>query len=210
MNCTAVDKCSTSVCSAGKCTSTPISCNDNINCTTDTCDPTSGCKNVASDSYCSSPDPCLKSTCSGKTGSGCVNSIVGCPSTGLKCTQATCVAYQGCANISVTCNKTGSESCVYVACKEDKKLTNPCVKEKLVCGVPIDDTTTVVAAAVGSASAAVIAGVICAVVVATGVVGGAAVAIYRQTDGEGATNISNNPLFVESGNSGTNPLATAV
>jgi hypothetical protein len=132
---------------------------------------------------------------------------VSCPATGLKCSEATCVSYEGCATVSRTCNKTSADPCVYVACKEDDTLKTPCVEETLVCGVPIDDTTTIVAAAVGSASAAVIAGVICAVVVATGVVGGAAVAIYRQTDGEGATNISNNPLFIESGNSGTNPLA---
>jgi len=99
---------------------------------------------------------------------------------------------------------------VYASCKEDKTLTQPCVQETLVCGVPIDDTTTIVAAAVGSASAAVIAAVVCAVVVGGGVVGGAAVAIYRQTDGEGVATVSNNPLFIDSGNSGINPLSTQV
>jgi hypothetical protein len=117
------------------------------------------------------------------------------------------VAYQGCANISLTCNKTKTDACVYTSCSEDKTLTTPCKEEQLVCGVPIDDTETIVAAAVGSASAAIIAGVICAVAVATGVVGGAAVAIYRQGDDEGMVNISNNPLFVASTSSATNPLS---
>jgi hypothetical protein len=201
--------CSTSVCSAGQCISTPISCDDKVDCTTDTCIPTSGCKNTPDNSYCSSPDPCLKSTCDAIK--GCVNSIVSCPATGLRCSEASCVSYEGCANISRTCNKTSAaDTCVYVECSEDKTLATPCVEEALVCGVPIDETTTILAAAVTSASVAVVAGIICAVVVATGVVGGAALAIYQQTDGEGATNISNNPLFIESGNSGTNPLATNV
>jgi len=208
MNCIAPDMCSTSKCVAGKCTTTAVICDDQVNCTKDTCDPTSGCKHTTDNSYCVSPDPCLLSSCDAIK--GCVNTGMSCPATGLRCSQATCVSYQGCANISTTCNKTSPGACVYVSCKEDKTLVTPCVEEALVCGVPIDDTTTVVAAAVGSASAAVIAGVICAVVVASGVVGGTAVAIYRQGDDQGVTNISNNPLFVQSGNSGTNPLATQV
>jgi len=207
MSCTP-DMCSTSTCSAGKCVSTPILCNDNVDCTTDSCDITSGCKNIPDNSYCASPDPCVKSTCDAKN--GCKTTAVSCPATGLRCSQATCVSYEGCANISVTCNKTSTDACAYVACKEDKSLAKPCVEETLVCGVPIDDTTTIVAAAVGATSAAVIAGIIAAVVVATGVAGGAAVAVYRSTDGDAAPTIANNPLFVASGNSQTNPLATYV
>jgi hypothetical protein len=207
--CTPSDKCSTSVCSNGQCVNTAITCDDSVACTKDTCDPLSGCQFTPDNTYCNSPDPCLKTSCDAVK--GCISSAVPCPATGLRCSQSTCVAYQGCANISLTCNKTqGADACVYTSCSEDKTLATPCKEEQLVCGVPIDDTQTIVAAAVGSASAAIIAGVICAVAVATGVVGGAAVAIYRQGDDDGMVNISNNPLFVASDQSGTNPLAAAV
>jgi hypothetical protein len=206
MNCTAADQCSTSTCVSGSCTSTPISCDDKVACTADTCNPTSGCVHTIDNSYCSSPDPCLQTSCDAIK--GCVNTTVSCPATGLRCTQATCVSYQGCTNISVSCNKTSTDACVYAACKEDPTLVTPCVQETLVCGAPIVDSTTIVAAAVGSASAAIVAGAVCAAVVVTGVAGGAAVAVYRQTDGEGVMAIGNYPLFVASGNSGSNPLAT--
>jgi len=42
--CNDVNACTTNdKCIAGTCTGTPVSCNDNINCTTDTCDTTKGC-----------------------------------------------------------------------------------------------------------------------------------------------------------------------
>jgi hypothetical protein len=109
--------------------------------------------------------------------------------------------------VSTECNKTSADACTYVACKEDKTYAKPCVEETLVCGVPVTDDTTIVAAAAASASAALIAGIICAVVVLGGVVGGATVAVYNGAGDDGMSNTSNNPLYLESGNSGTNPLA---
>jgi hypothetical protein len=205
MDCSNPDKCLISKCVAGKCTTNPVLCNDGVNCTTDSCDSSTGCKHVIDPNYCISPDPCYTESCN--LTNGCVKTPVACRSTGLRCSQSTCVAYQGCANVSVTCNKTSTASCVYASCKEDKTLAQPCVEETLVCGVPIDDSSTVVAAAVGSASAAVVAGVICAVVVASGVVGGTAVAVYRSGDDTTEGTVANNPLFQASGYSGENPLA---
>jgi hypothetical protein len=107
------------------------------------------------------------------------------------------------------CNSTGG-ACDYTSCSEDKTLTNPCKTVALTCGVPIDNTETIVVAAAAASSAALIAGIICAVVVLGGVVGGATVAVYSGGNDDGMTNTSNNPLYSESGNSGSNPLSMQV
>ena len=63
---------------AGTCQGTDTSavdCNDNLACTTDTCDPTTGCANTAMNALCDDANVCTVDTCD--TLLGCLNDGMG-------------------------------------------------------------------------------------------------------------------------------------
>jgi hypothetical protein len=119
------------------------------------------------------------------------------------CLYSTCVSYQGCANQSYVCPGS-NESCTFTHCDEDhKKNQSPCQTDKLHCAAILD---TAIIATTAAVSAALIAGIIVAVVLLCGVASGATIAIYRKMDEAGMSKVHNNPLFVDSACSGSNPL----
>jgi predicted ribosomally synthesized peptide with SipW-like signal peptide len=117
------------------------------------------------------------------------------------CLVSSCVSYQGCANQSVVC-PSNNDTCTFSGCVED--LSKPCKIEKLKCAAVLD--TAVIAATTAAISAALIAGIICAVVLLGGVAGGATFAYYQSQDDSGMANVTNNPLFVDTGTTGNNAL----
>jgi predicted ribosomally synthesized peptide with SipW-like signal peptide len=177
-----------------------VNCDDKIDCTKDTCDKVKGCIHAPNDLYCDTPDPCQNLTCS--LTKGCVPVNVTCPPTGYVCIEAVCIPYQGCANQSRPC-PSSNETCTFSGCVEDKN--KPCKIETLKCAAIVD--TAVIAATTAAISAALIAGIICGVVVLGGVAGGATFAYYNSQEDSGMTSVMNNPLFVDAGTSGTNPLS---
>jgi hypothetical protein len=200
MSCPGGTVCNPVSCVNGVCVSAPLNCNDGINCTKDSCDSVKGCINAPDHIYCDTPDPCQNFTCS--TTKGCVATNVTCESTGYFCLYSTCVSYQGCANQSYVC-PTNNDTCTFTGCVEDKN--KHCKEDKLNCVGIVD--TAVIALTTAAVSAALIAGIIAAVVIFCGVAGGATFAFYSKMDDSGMANVQNNPLFVDNGSSGTNPLA---
>src|SRR6185503_12350768 len=72
--------CTTDTCDvATGCVHTPvdITCNDNIACTTDTCDVATGCAHIPVDITCNDNIACTTDTCNAAT--GCVNTPIVCP-----------------------------------------------------------------------------------------------------------------------------------
>jgi len=202
-DCSDNNVCTTNACVNGTCSSTPVLCDDSIDCTIDSCDPVEGCQNVADNKACQSLDPCVTLTCD--VTKGCVSKDVTCPSTGLRCLYSSCVPYEGCSNTSVVCNTTTHSHCEFTYCTEETtKKDEPCQSEVLACGAPLLDNTVVVATA-AALSAAAIAGI----AIAGFLVGGAAavgVAVARRNEDSEANNVGNNPLYVKSGNEGSNPM----
>jgi hypothetical protein len=200
MSCPGGDVCNPVSCVNGVCVSAPLNCDDGINCTKDSCDSVKGCIHAPDHNYCDTPDPCQNFTCSATQ--GCVATNVTCNPTGFVCLYSTCVSYQGCANQSYVC-PSNNDTCTFTGCVEDNK--KPCKVDKLDCAGILD--TTLIAATTAAVSAAVIAGIIAAVFILCGVAGGASFAFYRKMDDSGMANVQNNPLFVDTGSSGTNPIA---
>jgi hypothetical protein len=114
------------------------------------------------------------------------------------------VAYQGCANQSKIC-PSNNDTCTFTGCVEDPDPKKQCKEEKLKCAAILD--TAVIAVTTAAISAALIAGIIAAVVILGGVAGGATFAYYRNQDDAGMANVQNNPLFVDTGTTGNNPLS---
>jgi hypothetical protein len=68
-DCTATD-----LCQGGQCAGTvPVICNDDIQCTTDSCVAEEGCQFVPTDSACDDDNPCTDDVC--ELGKGCVHSL---------------------------------------------------------------------------------------------------------------------------------------
>jgi hypothetical protein len=196
--CDDTNVCTIDSCQAGSCAVEKIDCNDKIDCTVDSCDPVNGCSHQPNDEVCKNADPCVISKCDVKD--GCVESEATCPETNLFCLTSSCVAYQGCVEESRACGENSTAPCTYYSCDEDK---DTCQEEALVCGIAVD-TTVLVGSVLGTAA---IAGIIIAVVIIfAGVTGGTAYAVYQSGAGDGATSTASNPLYVDDGNSGDNPL----
>ena len=88
--CTQTDKCLAGTCVGGN----SLNCDDNDPCTTDSCDPFTGCKHlVASDAACASDGKdCTLDTCKNGTCQHIVTDSLPCQSDGEQCTDDTCMA----------------------------------------------------------------------------------------------------------------------
>src|SRR4029077_1560013 len=129
-------------CQAGTCTAgTPLNCNDNNVCTSDTCDPVAGCQHTAvtngtscSDgNVCNGVETCQAGACVAGTALNCNDNNV--------CTTDTCDPVAGCQHTPVTngtscsdgnvCN--GVETCQAGACAPGTALNcndnNPCTSD---------------------------------------------------------------------------------
>jgi len=205
MVCTDTDPCTINTCVNGACSTTADDCNDGIECTKDSCG-ANGCSNIPDDTICETPDPCTNWKCDAIK--GCVSTNVTCPATDKLCIVPTCISYAGCTNQSLVCPSL-NKTCSFTRCLEDRSKKNdplyPCTEEKIECGAAILDSTVIAVASV--LSAGVIAAIIAAVVLFGGLATGATLAIYQRTGDDSVANVSNNPLFIESGSSGTNPLS---
>jgi hypothetical protein len=114
--CNGIEYCNTVVgCTAGP----PLNCNDNVKCTTDSCDPLAGCANAPSDPACDDGNGCTTDTCNKKDGclyvpkgNGTECSTNGLPGT---CTGGTCqpTCQPGSATYNVTA---GPQTVVLPAC----------------------------------------------------------------------------------------------
>jgi len=190
--------CSSTTCNnaTGLCETGRKSCDDAIGCTLDACDPLTGqCVYTPSDELCNLNDPCQTSMCNA-TG-GCMDNNITCPDDGLYCTNAVCVAFQGCNAQSIQCNTTtSSKDCSTVACVEEK---HQCVTTKKTC-------SQVVTITVASLTAGVIAGIVIGVIAFIACAGGASYAAFQQLNTGGANAVVNNPLYKSQGKQGTNPL----
>jgi hypothetical protein len=203
IDCDDGDACTLNSCVNGDCSSTALDCDDGIECTLDSCDSTSGCANIPDSTICNSPDPCVIKSCD-KT-QGCIDTPVTCPGTGSFCLLSSCIAYEGCANQSYVCNSQ-NRTCVFTECVEEEDETKRCRTTDLVC-VAVIDTAVIVAATASAISAAVIAGIIVGIILFGGVTTGATLAYLRRYGDDSVAHVGNNPLFVSSGLSGTNPIA---
>jgi len=200
------DKCQTTVCSNGTvggiltplCSTIARSCDDNITCTLDSCDPAVGCLYRAQNASCSN-DVCQVGVCDNTL--GCAITPLSC-GVAPNCTTATCVPFSGCNIESVSCNSTGDgSSCNIDYCNNQ---SNNCDVQFIACAVPVDNTQTV-ALAVGLTTAAII-GIVIAIVVILALVGGAAAYRYRQYQNDDDAPVQNNPLYAGAGNKQDNPL----
>lgn len=78
------------VCVSGNCVGgAPVSCNDGIACTDDSCNPASGCMFTPVDSHCDDSNDCTVDVCSAAT--GCANTPVACAATSACCCERTIV-----------------------------------------------------------------------------------------------------------------------
>ncbi len=69
-NCTDGNACTANdACDQGKCSGTPVTCNDNVACTVDACVPATGCKFTAHAALCNDSNACSTDTCD--TVAGC-------------------------------------------------------------------------------------------------------------------------------------------
>ncbi|MEW5852856.1 MAG: hypothetical protein AB2A00_28995 [Myxococcota bacterium] len=64
-------------CEAGLCVGLPISCNDDVACTADSCDPGLGCVHLPTAALCDDGDPCTQDACTGDDGDerGCIHPV---------------------------------------------------------------------------------------------------------------------------------------
>ncbi|MFT7544900.1 MAG: hypothetical protein ACI8YO_001684, partial [Gammaproteobacteria bacterium] len=104
------DACTTDSCDpATGCVNSPIDCDDNDACTTDSCDSATGCVNTTVD--CDDGDACTTDSCDPAT--GCVNTTVDCDD-GDACTTDSCDPATGCVNTAIDCddgNACTADSC---------------------------------------------------------------------------------------------------
>jgi hypothetical protein len=189
--------CTTAVCNTtdGACQQTAKVCDDTIGCTVDECDPAVGCTYTPQSILCPADDPCHTSACDAVA--GCVFTNVTCASTGLFCTQSTCVPLNGCTNRSIQCNTTSSATdCSTATCDEN---ADKCQIKRKACA------TSVVVTAVAITTAAVI-GIVVGIVAFIACAGGSSYAAFRHFNVAGNNAVVNNPLYKGDGNRGTNPL----
>lgn len=105
-------------CSAGTCVAgtVPVDCEDDNACTTDSCDPNTGCAHVQKS--CSDGDACTQDVCATDDGS-CSHPPVTCTD-GDPCTDDSCNAATGCVFAPKDCNDNNlcfADSCVAGACE---------------------------------------------------------------------------------------------
>jgi len=179
------------------CSSTLRSCDDNITCTLDSCDPAVGCIFRAQNASCSN-DVCQVGICD-STG-GCSVSPLSCGQA-PNCSTATCVAFAGCNIQAVSCNSTDSGGCNIDYCNNQTSL---CDVQVIACGTVAGPDTPIILAA--TLTTAAVVGIVIAIVVILALVGGAAAYRYRSYQTDEDAPISNNPLYEGAGNKQDNPL----
>jgi hypothetical protein len=126
------------ICKAGQCVpGKPTACEDNNPCTTETCDPGQGCKNVVNTLACDDGNACtLGDACSG---GACVPGQAAACSDGNPCTDDACLPKSGCSftNNAAACNDgnvcTGSDACKGGVCLPGAATScddgNPCTTD---------------------------------------------------------------------------------
>lgn len=102
------------------CISSPaLNCNDSIDCTSDTCDPTRGCVYNANNAMCDDGIPCTREIC--ELGSGCRTNGTDDALCNVGCTTgAVCRAVIGCTGGSMSCDDGSpctADSCAEMACR---------------------------------------------------------------------------------------------
>jgi len=195
--------------STGQCQYTPISCPTD-NCTLTRCDPTLGCLNVSKDAsvVCDDGNACTNDLCNPT--SGCYHNPVVCPN-GPNCTVSYCDLNRGCEQVPVVCNSSNTNltsvknlplvngtnsSCILMACQN---TTNQCVASVVKCNLNLG-------AIIGALAAGIIVAIILAILIAAALAGGAAYAVNGQIHQQREAEVLNNPLYVDSGKAGDNPL----
>ncbi|MGV8125770.1 MAG: hypothetical protein ACP5PV_00985 [Methanothrix sp.] len=121
------------------CSHAAVDCNDNNACTTDTCDPATGCSHAAMD--CKDNDACTTDSCDPAT--GCSHAAVDCKDNDA-CTTDTCDPVNGCTNVLVECDD-GNES------TEDSRRGGECTyqpvggdenKSEIIAVIPVADNVS--------------------------------------------------------------------
>src|SRR5207245_1949642 len=135
--CNGVETCQAGVCTGG----TPLGCNDNNACTTDSCDPATGCRHVpvvngtpcGDGNVCNGAETCQAGACSAGTPLNCNSSS--------PCTTDTCDALAGCQHTALpngtSCSDgnacDGAETCQFGVCVAGTTLdcndNNPCTAD---------------------------------------------------------------------------------
>jgi hypothetical protein len=205
------DRCQTTLCTNGTvngtltpiCGTTTRTCDDNITCTLDSCDPAVGCVFRAQNASCSN-DVCQVGVCDNRL--GCAITPLSCGQA-PNCTTAQCVPFSGCNIESIACNATGNtNSDGTTNCNIDycNNQTNRCDIQFIACAgdAPVEVDIPL---AVGLTTAAIV-GIVIAIVVILALVGGAAAYRYRQYQNDEDAPVQNNPLYAGAGNKQDNPL----
>jgi hypothetical protein len=125
-NCNDNNECTSDTCFEGTCYHIAISCDDGDPCTIDKCDAASGCFHELKDAeYCTDNNNCTKDFCDTQLGQ-CVNEPIPCKDASY-CTIGICSAAYGCQYILRDCiNETSKEAatlgnCYQAVCDEDAK-----------------------------------------------------------------------------------------
>ena len=91
------------VCKNGQCNGNAQQCTDGEACTADSCDPVTGCKNLADPKLCSDDNPCTTDSCSPLTGCSHVQAFGAC-SDGSACTEGDVCKNLVCVGKASTCD----------------------------------------------------------------------------------------------------------
>ncbi len=94
-NCSDGNACtSNDACAQGKCNGTPVTCNDNVACTVDSCVPATGCKFAPNNNLCNDNESCTTESCDAVAGckKTTANDNSGCTSSDPCVTQPVCLS----------------------------------------------------------------------------------------------------------------------
>jgi len=205
------DSCDPSLGTNGQCVFTPISCDDNDICTQNLCVPQTGCNYppVVS-TFCDDGDNCTIDSC--LSGTGCIHTNVTCDD-GDYCTSDECNSFLGCQYPSIECVPEGdcyvghcnsTKGCYFSQIEGTKAdRCGVCNGNGNSCFIGLKKTT---AALIGTGLlVGLIIGAV-AICAAVGIFGGKKgydLWMKYQNNIQGA---STNPLYNDSGLSGTNPF----
>jgi len=205
--CRAINNCSTGKCVNNSCVFDQKICDDNNNCTVDSCDPVIGdCVFIDQSAKCNDNLQCTNDTCDPSTGQ-CTNVVdVNCSGYEDICHTSFCDDYQ--ENVSLLCVRQNivcptSNNCTISICylnytDSQGNLKEGCKNTTYDCAFGFFG---IVAGLVGGAIAGiVIAG---AIILCGAMVGGSAYAISSNQGNDKEQKVSINPLYRKGGKSGT-------